>query len=210
MNDETLASFAEMQSTSKEATNAALSLLKRAQASGSTEELRHESDLVQFVSPTQPNSKFLAIAGKPRAVPLSVNSNGIEILIDRAGDKWAVFASGVLTTDDPDVIDWCNAHTGDKVAHDTYHKSHGMRNPRDCGAPVGLCMPEGPNVGKWAKLKELTMSTAAHDVMIPPEIDIDSLVRQAPAEFHNNSEVLDSEVRARARANMDAEKRRRD
>lgn len=207
-NDNELLSFAELQSTAREAAAAGKSLMQRARESGTMEELRHEADLRQFVSPHQPNSKYLAIVGKARAVPLSVNSNGIEILIDRQGDKWAEFASGVLTTDDPDVIEWCEAHTGDPKAHDAYHRAHGMRNPRDCGAPVGLCMPEGPNVGVWAKLKELTISTANHDVQIPPEIDIDALVRSGAGNM--GVEALGSEMRTRAKANKDAESRRRE
>lgn len=207
-NENELLSFAEMQSTAKEASKAGVSLIKRAEAAGTVDDLRKDGDLKQFVSPHQPNSKYLAVIGKPRAVPLSVNSNGIEILIDRQGDKWAQFFSGILTTDDPDIIEWATAHTGDTQAHDAYHRAHGMRNPRECGAPVGLCMPEGPGVGAWAKLKELTISTATHDVQIPPEIDIDALVRQAGGNF--NADALGNETRVRAKANMDAEKRRRE
>lgn len=202
-----LKSFAEMQSVSREAAKAGSDLMKRAIASGSMEDVRKDPELKQFVSPHQPNSSYLAKAGKPVAVPLSVNTNGIELLIRRDGDKWAEFHSGILTTDDPDVIEWCMAHTGDPKAHDAYHREHGMKNPRNCGAPVGLCMPEGPGVGAWAKLKELTISTASHDVQIPPEIDLDALVRQAGAGF--NADVLGNETRVRARANMDAAERRR-
>lgn len=178
--------------------NKAQSAVKRLSERGSLS-MDEELDIVQFVSPTFPNSKYLV---KPGKVETRVHPGGGSYMEKRDDDIWAKFSSGILTTDDQEVIDWAMAHTGDKEIHEAYHGT--LKAARACGVPVALCMPEGPGVGKWAQLKELSISTATHDVQIPPEIDIDDLLKyMKPSASEGNSDM-----RQRAATNLETVRRR--
>lgn len=83
-----------------------------------------------FVSPEFPHAKFLVKPGPMVSFPDPNSefgqrdvrrvdiSNSADVTARRANtvgevmEKWAVFAGGVLTTDDPDIIKWCEEHDG--------------------------------------------------------------------------------------------------
>lgn len=129
-----------------------------------------------FVSPTHPNERYLVVAGKPQMAPLQQNNLGMQAAVQREGDVWAVFASGVCSTEDPEVIEWLEAHSGDPADHAAYHVARNQE-PRGCGTPVGLCQEKGPGVDDWYKMKLAQTPLANRPIALDPEIDVDAHVR---------------------------------
>jgi len=125
-----------------------------------------------FVSPQHPGERFLVTSGVIRWFP-DPNSPSGKREFQREGDVWAKFSAGICATLDPLVIDWCEAHSGDAIAHQEYHKVK-SQSPRDCTVPVGLCRDGSlPGVNTWAELKAKQVPTSRSPATIDPTIDID-------------------------------------
>ena len=128
-----------------------------------------------FISPGHPNERFLVRAGTLHTAPMSQSHLGMAAAVDRdggLGDLWAVFNSGVCSTEDPGVITWLEAHSGDPEAHRTYHEGAGS-NPRDCSTSIGLCQEQGAGVDDWYKMKLAQLPTSSRPATLDPEIDVD-------------------------------------
>ncbi len=98
------------------------------------------------------NNKFLAKAGMPVKAPVVAGAtSGIVPLITRDGDVWVKFANAVLTTKDPDIIAWCEAHKS--VCRDA-------SDPRTPG---------------WATLQEFQTVKSTRDASLDGSIDVDAL-----------------------------------
>ena len=97
------------------------------------------------------NSRFLVKAGEPsKTAPVAGSTSGIIPLINRIGDVWAVFTAGILVTEDPLVIAWCEAH------------------PKRCRRS------DDPMTKSWATLKGLSTDKANRERLVPTdEIDAD-------------------------------------
>ena len=133
----------------------------------------------QFIAPQYPNSKYLVRAGTLISAPYQQTTLGLQPSINRnggEGDLWVKFASGVCATNDPEVIEWLEAHAGHPDTHLAYHKAH-KQEARNCGAPIGLCHESGPGVDDWATLKLAQIPTANRPASIPPEVDLDAFLR---------------------------------
>jgi hypothetical protein len=126
-----------------------------------------------FISPVYPNAKFLAVAGQVEYANAPTGQLQVQRpAMRRVGDKWARFHSGVLTSNDPDIIEWCVAHSGNRDVHAAYHKAHGQ-NARQCSAPVGLCREQGEGIDDWFKLKQAQIPLATRPKALDEGIDVD-------------------------------------
>lgn len=94
-------------------------------------------------------SRFLVKAGEPKYRPQEgVTSPGLRL---REGDVWAVFTAGILVTEDPLVIAWCED------------------NPTKCRRS------DDPMTKSWATLKGLSADKANRERLVPTdEIDADA------------------------------------
>lgn len=129
-----------------------------------------------FISPTHPNGKFLITAGETVFAPYQSTVLGMRPAIERVGDLFARFNSGIITTKDPLVLDWLYAHSGDPVAHRDYHAGK-AEDPRACSVPIGLCHEQGPGVDVWAEMKEKQVPTSRRPAVLSPDIDVDAFLR---------------------------------
>ncbi len=102
-----------------------------------------------FVAPAHPNGKFLVRQGKLIQAPSPEGPRDIR----REGDVWAKFTSGVLVTDDPDVIAWCEKHP--ELCRDAFD----------------------PETEVWAALIEAQRETATRGASLPPSLDVSKLLR---------------------------------
>lgn len=163
----------------------------------------------QFLSPQHPNSKWLVVHGEVRKAPASQSGVlGVEPALERRGDVWAVFASGICSAgpEDTEVLDWLLAHSGDPDAHQAYHVQR-KENARNCGAPIGLCRESGPDIAVWAELKAGQIPTARRAASISPEIDVDAYMnRSAPQSKLNTG--TGARMAASAEANENAARER--
>ena len=102
--------------------------------------------LVSYVAAGEyANRDFLVVAGKPVAIPITAGSTpGVIPLIKREGDVWAKFSSGVLVTDDPRVIKWCDEH------------------------PTICRRSDDPMTKGWSTLKELQTRRANREQLLDP------------------------------------------
>jgi len=98
------------------------------------------------------NSRFLVKAGEiTKAPPAAGSTSGIIPLVNRIGDVWAVFTAGILVTDDPLVIAWCEANT------------------KKCRRS------DDPMTKSWATLRALSTDKANRERLVPTdEIDADA------------------------------------
>ena len=138
------------------------------------------SDQRAFMAPLHPNGKFLAKAGTVNYAPYQTAVLGMKPAIDRTGDVWVQFTSGICSTNDPIIIAWCEAHAGDPEKHREYHERC-QENPRTCGAPIGLCREKGPHVDDWYKMKLAQVPLKNRERGLDPEIDVDGYILGAVA-----------------------------
>lgn len=111
-----------------------------------------EGVLAYVASDEHANSRFLVKAGVPtQAAPVAGSTLGIPPLVNRVGDVWAIFTAGILVTDDPLVIKWCE------------------ENPTKCRRS------DDPMTKSWATLKALSTDKANRERLVPTdEIDADA------------------------------------
>lgn len=136
---------------------------------------RFQTEERSFLSPHHPNGKFLVKVGDVEYAPFQSQSLGMKPAVVRHGDIMIRFSSGVVTTADPEILAWLEAHSGDAEAHFAYHTDLGQK-PQDCTVPIGLCRESGPGIDVWAELKMGQVPTASRPATISPEIDIDAFM----------------------------------
>jgi hypothetical protein len=101
-----------------------------------------------FVAPAYPNMRVLVKQGKLIQAPSPDGPRDIR----REGDVWAKFVGGILVTDDPDVIAWCEAHHD--VCRDAYD----------------------PKTEVWVALVQAQRETATSEAKLPPGLDVEKLL----------------------------------
>src|SRR3990167_1424820 len=79
----------------------AMEKLREAARGGRVRDLP-ESTAYTFLSPTHPNGRFLVRAGKVVTVAIQAGAIALDVIptVRRDGDLFAIFSSGVLTTQD--------------------------------------------------------------------------------------------------------------
>lgn len=131
-----------------------------------------------FISPQHPNTSFL-VKGGTLVTFRDPNSPTGKRDVSRdgdGGDIWAEFHNGVLATDDPEVIAWCEAHGPYADLHVAYHKEKGT-DPRRCQVRVGLCCDaSNPMAEAWAEFKSAQVPLANREATMPPGIDVDKIL----------------------------------
>lgn len=125
-----------------------------------------------FVSPVEPNTRFLVIPGV-MSQPLVAGGQVVK-WPERVGDKWATFVNGVCTTDDQDVISWLDAHAGNQERHARWYQEH---NQTFQTLPhYGFCRDiNTPGVEGWAELKANQQPLSHRPASISPGLDVDKL-----------------------------------
>jgi len=140
-----------------------------------------------FISPQHPNTSFLIKAGTVISFR-DPNSPTGKRDTAREGDIWAEFHSGVLATDDPEVIAWCEAHGPYADLHVAYHKEKGT-DLRQCQAQVGLCCDaSNPMAEAWAEFKSAQIPLANREATMPPGIDVDKILTGGTLTEHTGGE----------------------
>lgn len=144
-----------------------------------------------FLCPQYPTGKFLVAPGKVRVAQNPGGHLGMEPTMERLGDIWVKFTSGVyaLAHDNPyydETLAWLEAHSGDPDLHTFYHTARNT-NPRNCSVPIGLCQESGPGVGDWAEMKAGQMATSRRAASISPELDVDGYFLRGRVAKHMTS-----------------------
>lgn len=117
-----------------------------------------------FVSPLFQDAKFLVVKGKVQSFP-DMNSQFGSRDIQRIGDKWATFGGGVLTTNDPEIIDWC-------LRHDGFHD-----DPETGARLPGICVDANDKrAAAWSNMKTGQQNLAAREPSIDPSFDVDEMI----------------------------------
>ena len=146
-----------------------------------------ETTLRVFLSPKEPNTTFLVEAGKMISFR-DPNSPTGQRDARRDGDVFARFVSGVLATDDPVVIEWCEGHGPDAAAHKEYHRKVGT-DARTCQAGVGLCCDaQDEQAEVWAEFKSAQVPTATREATMPTGIDVDTILTGGKIKGHTGGE----------------------
>lgn len=116
---------------------------------GSEVEAPPEGFVAYVASEEFATSRFLVKAGEPKYRPQEgMTSPGLRL---REGDVWAVFTAGILVSDDPLVIAWCEAH------------------------PTRCRRSDDPMTKSWATLKGLSADRANRErLLATDEIDADA------------------------------------
>lgn len=112
-----------------------------------------EEGLVAYVAAGEyANATYLIKAGEPVKAPLQAGGTiGIVPLVKRESDVWAKFINGVLVTDKPEVIKWCDEH------------------------PTICRRSDDPATKAWATLKDLQTHRANRERLHDPsEMDADA------------------------------------
>jgi len=152
-----------------------------------------------FICPQQPNSLFLVKAGTVISFR-DPNSPTGKRDASREGDIWAEFIEGVLSSDDPEVIAWCEAHSVDEALHQVYHRERGQKS---CPIKTGLCCDAAhPMAEIWADMKSAQMPLANREATMPPGTEVDKLLTGGvPAhQAGGPGDKLVTAARARAKA----------
>jgi hypothetical protein len=102
-----------------------------------------------FVAPAHPNGKFMVKPGKLIQAPSPDGPRDIR----REGDIWAKFSGGVLITDEPEVIAWCEKHPD--ICRDAFD----------------------PQTEVWVALREAQRETATRGASLPPSLDVAKLLQ---------------------------------
>jgi hypothetical protein len=144
-----------------------------------------KTNLRTFVSPAYKNQEFLIVAGKVISAPPNAFSGGMPIDLRRDGDVWAKFVSGVLQTDNPVIIAWCEANDG-SVLEDGEVEPDICRDVND------------PQTRAWVALVEQTLNTGSKDATMPPGTDVGKILR-GEATPVGGSELMDRAIAAQER-----------
>ena len=129
-----------------------------------------------FLSAQHPNTKFLVTVGtvewfKAQDSPTGRRDTG------REGDVWAQFSGGMLATDDPVVIEWCEAHGPNEDLHREYHRARD-ESTRGCRAGHGVCCDaKDPNAAAWVAMKDAQVPNASREATMSPGMDVDALLQ---------------------------------
>lgn len=136
------------------------------------------------------NVTFLAKAGKPVFAPIQAGMPmGTVPVTHRDGDVWVKFVNGVCTTNDPEAIEWCQAH------------------------PDVCRRADDPRTRAWEALKSAQVELATREALIDGGMNVDELVfgdREAAelgdAVMANSGEVgvVDAALASEHKANVDA------
>lgn len=119
------------------------------------EQTEAASKIRTFVSPLHPNTRFLVRAGEVQQVRDPNSPTGMRDML-RQGDKWAVFSSGILQTDDPEIIAWAESHP--EICRDV----------NDRLTPL------------WVQLEEARTPKAWRDATLDPTVSLDSYLGVMP------------------------------
>lgn len=121
-----------------------------------------------FISPTEPNTKFLVKRG-----PDVAN----EMLRQ---DVFVQFSAGVcvVDADDTDRVNWLEAHGSlDETLHGLYHDDRNERELIDQCPNFSICRDYvAPQALAWAELKEQQLALANREPGLPKHIDVDRLL----------------------------------
>jgi hypothetical protein len=164
-----------------------------------------ESTVRVFICPQEPNTRYLVKAGTVVSFR-DPNSPTGKRDAQREGDIWAEFIEGVLATDDPEVIAWCEAHSVDEALHQVYHRERGQ-NIRNCPIKPGLCCDAThPMAEIWADMKSAQMPLANREATMPPGTEVDKLLTGGiPAHQAGGAgDKLVTSAKARAKAEKQA------
>lgn len=146
-----------------------------AQAAASGQRIPPESTLRIFLSPQHPKTKFLVKTGELKSFP-DQNSPTGRRETHREGDVFAQFDGGVLATDNPDVIEWCEAHGPSEELHIAYHQTRGDK-ARGCRAGQGVCCDsQDENAGAWCEMKAAQIPIASREATMSPSMNIDNIL----------------------------------
>lgn len=149
-----------------------------------------------FISPTEANTKFLVSAAGEMTAMVSV---GGQILKhpERVNNKFAKFINGVCTTEDPEVIAWLEAHTGNQEATRAYYTARGMQTPNF--PHFGFCRDiNQEGVEGWAELKIQQVPLAHRPATISPGFNIDRLFAGKSQDFPADPQSMSGELVAKA------------
>jgi len=152
-----------------------------------------------FICPQQPNSLFLVKAGTVISFR-DPNSPTGKRDASREGDIWAEFIEGVLASDDPEVIAWCEAHSVDEALHQVYHRERGQKS---CPIKTGLCCDAAhPMAEIWADMKSAQIPLANREPTMPPGTEVDKLLTGGVPSHQagGTGDKLVTAARARAKA----------
>jgi hypothetical protein len=117
-----------------------------------------------FVAPMFPQSRFLVRAGKVVQVPSPYGPWDKE----RIGDIWVEFNDGILKTDNPEVIAWCEAHDGSPIGQD--RKGNTVYEPDICKDAYD------PQADAWAAIKEAQLETSTKAPRLPKNLSAQKLL----------------------------------
>ena len=106
-----------------------------------------------LVNPESAN--FIGVKGSVQsrvvtAAPQAGSPLGLVPAVARTDDNWAKFTQGVLVTDDPDVIAWCESH------------------PSMCRDA------DDPRTRAWVTLKDMQSQTPSRDATLDSDFDVDA------------------------------------
>lgn len=127
-----------------------------------------------FVAPVETNTRFLIKAGTPFAVR-DPNSPTGERLTRRDGDQFVQFHGGSLTTNDPDVIAWCEAHSVDPKAHEAYHK--GRKDACTLRQPEICVDVDHDQAAVWFYAKRAQLNLGNQEPSLPGNVDVGAFMR---------------------------------
>jgi len=137
-----------------------------------------------FVSPAHKNEKFLVQAGKiVQAAPNSF-SGGLPIDLRRDGDVWAEFHDGILLTEDPVVIAWCEANDGSPIP--------AITEDDEVTYEPDICKDaEDPQARAWVALKENTLETSTKTASLPRDMDVGKVLRGEVEAISTGNSLVD-------------------
>lgn len=102
-----------------------------------------------FAAPIEQNSRILVKPGKLVQIRDASSPTGMRDA-SRQGDKFAHFTNGVLVTDDPDIIKWCEEH------------------PKTCRDV------EDPMTSTWYMMRSAQIATKNREATLPSEVNVDA------------------------------------
>ena len=123
-----------------------------------------------FISPGNRNLRILAKAGTLVSAAPNSFSGGLPIDLRRDGDVWVEFHECAITTEDPEVIAWCEANDGSPILDED-------------GKPTGEYEPDickditDPQVRAWVALKNQTIPSEQREATLPQDTDVGKILR---------------------------------
>jgi hypothetical protein len=139
-------------------------LLEKAQNSLQKAKVKSPSKALQsrfhaFVNPTEPTTRYLVRKGEVVRLRDQNSATGFRDTSRETpgepekSDKWAVFRGGILVTDDPEIIAWCQEH--DTICRDA----------------------NAPGTEFWFNVKRAQIPLANQDPSLDQGIDVDAALR---------------------------------